>query len=143
MAIFLYTFIGKMGENVEENRGVAIFLPFFGEKSVFGVEENEGVAIFLPLFDKNVIFRVEENEGVPVFLYSDIPTPDHRTKTKAESACGRRMEKSRGAPGGGACDKAMADQGCEEADQKNEQKSDRKSALNGALFVFSKIDGLW
>ena len=107
VAIFLYTFLGKMGESVEENegvaiflpffdknvifpveenRGVAIFLPFFGEISIFVVEENRGVAIFLPFFDNNVIFPVEENTGVPVFLYTSAQSPQRSPAKRSRPA---------------------------------------------------------
>ena len=70
VAIFLYTFLEKTDESVEENEGVAIFLYIFLEKMDKSVEENKGVAIFLPFFDENVLFTVEENAGVAVFLYT-------------------------------------------------------------------------
>ena len=100
VAIFLYIFGEKRGFAVEENEGVAIFLYIFGEKRIFPVEENVGVAIFLPFYDENVIFSVEENEGVPVFLYS-VRIPPTDEQTQAESACGRRLDPSGGAPSRG------------------------------------------
>ena len=81
MPVFLYIFLAKIAESVEENEGVAIFLPFF---------------------DRNVIFAVEENEGVAIFLYScdKATTKSPMNDQNAVSACGRRLEKSRGAPSG-------------------------------------------
>ena len=105
---FSSPFLEKMGENVEENKGVAIFLYIFLEKLGESVEENRGVPIFLPFFDENVIFTVEENEGVAVFLYTSAQNHQRRAinrsglwptmKNKADLACGQRSKSMRCRP---------------------------------------------